>query len=78
MYNCFMFRFFTMLTVAQPKPSTGLQTQAPVQCPQPAGVHVSNAMIPSVQQSRFQWSHALIAASVLAASGAGTALFFKV
>lgn len=63
--------------VAQPKHSASSQAQAPLQPPQPAGAPVSSAIVPSVQQPRFQWSHALVAAGVLAASGAGTAVFFK-
>ncbi|XP_020270622.1 peroxisomal membrane protein PEX14 [Asparagus officinalis] len=64
--------------VARPNSSTSLQAQAPTQAPQPASLPVNSAsIISSVQQSRFQWSHALIAVGVLAASGAGSAVFFK-
>lgn len=78
MNNCFNISLSHNVTVAQPMPSTSLQTQAPIQSPQPVGVQVSSAMVPAMKQSRFQWSHAIIAAGVLAASGAGTAVFFKV
>lgn len=62
----------------QPKSSTSVQAQAPVQTPQTSAAPVSIAsVVPSSQQSKFQWSHALIAAGVLAASGAGSAVFFK-
>lgn len=30
------------------------------------------------QRYRFQWSHAILTVGILAASGAGTAVFFKV
>lgn len=62
---------------AQPKPSTIVQPQAPIQNQQPAASPVGTAMVPSLQQPRFHWSHALLAVGVLAASGAGTAVLFK-
>ncbi|KAJ6838596.1 peroxisomal membrane protein PEX14 [Iris pallida] len=62
----------------QPKSSTSVQAQAPIQTPQTAAAPVSIAsVVPSSQQYKFQWSHALIAVGVLAASGAGSAVFFK-
>lgn len=63
----------------QPKSSTGLQPQASVQTPQPVAAPASGVPVaPSLQQSRFHWSHALLATGVLAASGAGTAVLLKV
>ncbi|XP_008782461.1 peroxisomal membrane protein PEX14-like isoform X2 [Phoenix dactylifera] len=62
----------------QPKSSTTLQPQASVQTPQPAAAPASGVLVsPSLQQSKFHWSHALLATGVLAATGAGTAVVFK-
>ncbi|KAG1342781.1 peroxisomal membrane protein PEX14 [Cocos nucifera] len=63
----------------QPKSSTNLQPQAAVQTPQPAAAPASGVLVaPKLQQSKFHWSHALLATGVLAVSGAGTAVLFKV
>lgn len=58
----------------QTKSSTPVPSHTAIQAPQPAATPV---VVPSSQQARFQWSHALIAVGVLAASGAGSAVFFK-
>lgn len=68
----------TVNQAAQPNLSTSIQPQAPIQSSQSVGIpNVATAIVPAVHQPRFLWSHALIAACVLAASGAGTAIFFK-
>ncbi|XP_008806903.1 peroxisomal membrane protein PEX14-like isoform X2 [Phoenix dactylifera] len=56
----------------------GVHPQVPSQSSQPVPAPVGGVvMAPSLQQTRFYWSHAFLAVGVLAASGAGTALFFK-
>ncbi|XP_010940047.1 peroxisomal membrane protein PEX14 isoform X2 [Elaeis guineensis] len=70
----------TINQAVQPKSSIGLQPQPLVQTPQPAAAPAPAGGVPvapSLQQSRFHWSHALLATGVLAASGAGTAVLFK-
>ncbi|KAK1281335.1 Peroxisomal membrane protein PEX14 [Acorus gramineus] len=57
----------------QPKISASLQTQVPAQASPVNAV----SMVPKPQQPKFQWSHFLVAIGALAASGAGTAVFFK-
>ncbi|KAH0466752.1 hypothetical protein IEQ34_003990 [Dendrobium chrysotoxum] len=62
----------------QPRTSPSLQTQASIQRPQPASAEAGAVSLPpTFQQSRFNWSHALIAGGVLSASGAGFAVLFK-
>ncbi|KAK1321563.1 Peroxisomal membrane protein PEX14 [Acorus calamus] len=53
----------------QPKTSASLQTQVP-----PVN---AVSVVPKPQQPKFQWSHFFVAIGALAASGAGTAVFFK-
>nr|XP_010924260.1 peroxisomal membrane protein PEX14 isoform X1 [Elaeis guineensis] len=56
----------------------GVHLQVPSQTLQPSPAPVGGViMAPSLQQTRFHWSHAFLAVGVLAASGAGTALFCK-
>lgn len=61
--------------------SSNIQSQAPTQAlqPQPAGA-APTAVSPAstMMMSRFHWYHAVLAVGLLAASGAGTAVFFKV
>ncbi|KAL0923803.1 hypothetical protein M5K25_004578 [Dendrobium thyrsiflorum] len=62
----------------QPSTSPSLQTQAPIQRPQPASAEAGAfSLPPTFQQRRFNWSYALIAGGVLSASGAGFAILFK-
>ncbi|WOL02918.1 peroxisomal membrane protein PEX14-like isoform X1 [Canna indica] len=59
------------------KSSTSLQHHGPVDT-LPAGPPTSVVSTTSTKQlAKFHWSHALLAAGALAASGAGTALLFK-
>ncbi|KAF8390413.1 hypothetical protein HHK36_024939 [Tetracentron sinense] len=59
--------------------STNMQPQAPTQTPQPAAAAPAGVIstLATVTQSRFHWSHALVAVGLLSASGAGTAILFK-
>ncbi|KAK8970555.1 Peroxisomal membrane protein PEX14 [Platanthera guangdongensis] len=53
--------------------------QVPVQPPLPTTAQVGVvSLAPTSHQPRFSWFHALIAFGVLSASGAGSALLFKV
>ncbi|KAL9439208.1 hypothetical protein AB3S75_024794 [Citrus x aurantiifolia] len=60
--------------------SSNIQSQAPTQAlqPQPAGA-APTAVSPAstTMMSRFHWYHAVLAVGLLAASGAGTAVFIK-
>ncbi|GAY38869.1 hypothetical protein CUMW_040030 [Citrus unshiu] len=60
--------------------SSNIQSQAPTQAlqPQPAGA-APTAVSPAstMMMSRFHWYHAVLAVGLLAASGAGTAVFIK-
>ena len=56
-----------------------MQHQDLVQTPQPAAAPANIVSVaPTQQLPKFRWSHALLAAGVLASSGVGTALLFKV
>ncbi|KAK1299346.1 Peroxisomal membrane protein PEX14 [Acorus calamus] len=57
----------------QPKTSASLQTQVPTQASPVNAVSV----VPKPQQPKFQWSYFFVAIGALAASGVGTAVFFK-
>lgn len=69
-----------LLVDGQLKSHTSSQPQVPPQAPQPAAILTSTAATsgPTLLQSRFHWSHMLLAVGLLAASGAGTAVLFKV
>ncbi|XP_020573088.1 peroxisomal membrane protein PEX14 [Phalaenopsis equestris] len=63
----------------QMRTSASLQPQTSVQPHPPAAANVGAAsLVPTYQKPRFNWSHALIAIGVLSASGAGSAVLFKV
>lgn len=63
----------------QQKSSTTMQHQDLVQTPQPAAAPANVVSVaPTQQLPKFHWSHALLAAGVLASSGVGTALLLKV
>ncbi|KAE8726188.1 Peroxin 14, putative isoform 4 [Hibiscus syriacus] len=63
----------------QAKSSSIIQTQASIQAPQPmAAVPAGIASSGTVAQKQFQWYHAVSAVGLLAASGCGRALLFKV
>ncbi|XP_009380351.2 peroxisomal membrane protein PEX14 isoform X2 [Musa acuminata AAA Group] len=65
-------------TAMQQKSSTTVQHQDLVQTPQPAAAPANIVSVaPTQQLPKFRWSHALLAAGVLASSGVGTALLFK-
>ncbi|XP_064985537.1 peroxisomal membrane protein PEX14-like isoform X2 [Musa acuminata AAA Group] len=65
-------------TAMQQKSSTTMQHQDLVQTPQPAAAPANIVSVaPTQQLPKFRWSHALLAAGVLASSGVGTALLFK-
>lgn len=56
-----------------------MQRQDPVQTPQPAGPPITLvATSPAQQTRRYHWSHALVAAGLLAGSGFGSAVLVKV
>ncbi|XP_039044649.1 peroxisomal membrane protein PEX14-like isoform X2 [Hibiscus syriacus] len=59
----------------QAKSSSNVQTQAPIQTPQP--VAVAPTGIASLEGRQFHWYHAVSAVGLLAASGCGTALLIK-
>ncbi|KAJ4959763.1 hypothetical protein NE237_019673 [Protea cynaroides] len=64
----------------QLKSSANMQAQVPTQSPQPAAAASTGQIVSTVatmSKSRFQWSHAFLAVGLVAASGAGSALFFK-
>lgn len=74
MYHCLV-----SLVDGQLKSTTSSQLQPPTQTPRPAAVPSSGASsVPTLLQSSFHWSHAFLAVGLLAASGAGTAVLFKV
>lgn len=56
---------------------SNVQPQGQIQALQPTPAPVAMIPPPSLL-SRFRWYHALLAVGVLAASGAGTAVFVKV
>nr|XP_009380351.1 PREDICTED: peroxisomal membrane protein PEX14-like isoform X2 [Musa acuminata subsp. malaccensis] len=65
-------------TAMQQKSSTTMQHQDLVQTPQPAAAPANIVSVaPTQQLPKFRWSHALLAAGVLASSGVGSALLFK-
>ncbi|XP_042502770.1 peroxisomal membrane protein PEX14-like [Macadamia integrifolia] len=64
----------------QLKSSANMQAQVSTQTPQPAAAAPTGNIVSTVatmSKSRFHWSHAFLAVGLLAASGAGSALFFK-
>ncbi|KAJ8641905.1 hypothetical protein MRB53_018599 [Persea americana] len=62
----------------QLKSTTSSQPQVPTQTPRTAVVTTSGvSSLPTLPQSSFHWSHAFLAAGLLAASGVGTAVLFK-
>lgn len=75
-----MNRVLVLLVDGQLKSHTSSQPQVPPEAPQPAAILTSTAATsgPTLLQSRFHWSHMLLAVGLLAASGAGTAVLFKV
>lgn len=74
MYHCLV-----SLVDGQLKSTTRSQPQVPTQIPQTAVITTSGvSSVPTLPQSSFRWSHAFLAAGFLAASGAGTAVLFKV
>ncbi|CAK9164265.1 unnamed protein product [Ilex paraguariensis] len=60
------------------KSSANINPQAPSQSLQPAVVTPAGVISKVGTFSRFHWSHALLAVGVLAASGAGAAVLFKI
>lgn len=69
---------YTTGPAMQQKSSTTMQHQDLVQTPQPAAAPANVVSVASTQQlPKFHWSHALLAAGVLASSGVGTALLLK-
>ncbi|CAL9199346.1 peroxisomal membrane protein PEX14 isoform X1 [Musa acuminata AAA Group] len=69
---------YTTGPAMQQKSSTTVQHQDLVQTPQPAAAPANIVSVaPTQQLPKFRWSHALLAAGVLASSGVGTALLFK-
>lgn len=69
---------YTTGPAMQQKSSTTMQHQDLVQTPQPAAAPANIVSVaPTQQLPKFRWSHALLAAGVLASSGVGTALLFK-
>lgn len=70
-----MIFFIFLLQTDGQKAVSNVQPQGQVQAMQPAPV----VMVPPPSLlSRFRWYHAALAVGVLAASGAGTAVFVKV
>ncbi|KAE8726555.1 Peroxisomal membrane protein PEX14 [Hibiscus syriacus] len=62
----------------QEKSSSNVQTQAPIQTPQPVAVAPAGiASSVTVARRQFHWNHAVSAVGLLAASGCGTALLIK-
>lgn len=57
---------------------SNVQQQAPTQVLQPAAVVPAGSASRIGMLSQFHWYHAVLAVGVLAASGAGTAVLFKV
>nr|XP_009380350.1 PREDICTED: peroxisomal membrane protein PEX14-like isoform X1 [Musa acuminata subsp. malaccensis] len=69
---------YTTGPAMQQKSSTTMQHQDLVQTPQPAAAPANIVSVaPTQQLPKFRWSHALLAAGVLASSGVGSALLFK-
>ncbi|KAJ8479539.1 hypothetical protein OPV22_023266 [Ensete ventricosum] len=69
---------YTRGPAMQQKSSTTMQRQDLVETPQPAAAPTNVVSVaPTQQLPKFHWSHALLAAGVLASSGVGTALLFK-
>lgn len=66
-----------LMTDGTQKPSSTSTSQAALQNLQPASAP-SNSMKKMGYLSHFHWTHAVIAVGLLAASGAGTAVLFKV
>lgn len=67
------------VVATQQRTSPNLQPQAPIQTPQPTSAQTGAVSLPQTfPQRRFNWSYALVAIGVLSASGAGTAVLFKV
>ncbi|CAK9137612.1 unnamed protein product [Ilex paraguariensis] len=73
-YTCFAM----LITEGQMKSSSNIQPQDPSRSLQPAVVAPPGAISKVGTLSRFHWSHALLAVGLLAVSGAGTAVLFKV
>lgn len=75
-----MLCFLVLLITDGELKSTNLQAQVPTQTPQPAAAAPTGVVstVVTLSQSRFHWSHAFLAIGLLAASGAGSALLFKV
>ncbi|WOL01223.1 peroxisomal membrane protein PEX14-like isoform X1 [Canna indica] len=71
---------YTANPAVNQKSPTTLERQNPAQTPQPAASPLSvvpTTPTPTQRLPKFHWSHALIAAGVLAASGVGSAVLFK-
>ena len=67
-----------LITDGQMKSLSNIQPQDPSRNLQPAVVAPAGAISKVGTLSRFHWSHALLAVGLLAVSGAGTAVLFKV
>lgn len=61
----------------QMKSSSNVQPQVSTQTLQPLAASPTGVISTTLTQSRFHWSHALLAVGFLAVSGAGTAVIFK-
>lgn len=67
------------MAATQARTSTSLPPQDSILPHLPAAAQVGAIpLVPTSQKPRFNWSHALIAIGVLSATGAGSAVFFKV
>lgn len=64
-----------LMTDAQLKSTSNTQLQAPTAAPAPSSA-ISNVGV--LAKPRFHWSQALLALGLLAISGAGTVVIFKV
>lgn len=63
---------------AQAKPVSNAQTQAPAQAQQPAAAAPTGVIVKAISKPRFHWTYAIYAIGIMAVSGAGTAVLFKV
>lgn len=68
----------SLLIDGQLKPSSITQPQASSQTLQPAPAASAASISKLAKLTQFHWSHALLAVGLLAVSGAGTAVLFKV
>lgn len=70
--------FFFCSTDAPAKTVSNAQTQAPGQVPQATTAAPTGVISRPISGPRFHWTHAIYAIGILAVSGAGTAVLFKV